>query len=146
MSTTNKYQIGKLEVTTPADWFDTTHEIKEHNPPFTLARPDGVGVLQFSAAAFKAGMVPQISSESLHHLLANFAQSRELGRGHDFAFNRKPNLLVAASFDIEERYLRVWYCSDGQSIVLVTYNCQRGQQQIELPDCESIVNSLTFRE
>lgn len=136
--------MGKLQITTPAEWLDVTNEIGEANPPFTLAKQDGVGVIQFSVAEYLSGKLPNVTRDVLNELLVDFAQSRELGQGYAFASQPKQPLFTAASFNFENRFLRVWYCSDGQSIVLVTYNCQEGLQKIELSDCESIVHSLKF--
>jgi hypothetical protein len=140
----NLYKIGSLRITTPNDWLDVTQKVEERNPPFTLARPDGVGAIQFSIAEYHSGRVPKITLDGLRQFLTDFAQSRELGPGYGFASQENILSLAAASFDFEDRFLRVWYCSDGQNVVLVTYNCERGQQQAELSDCESIVRSLKF--
>ena len=90
------------------------------------------------------GMTPKITINELRNLLTNFAQSRELGQWYDFIFQENPLLLIAANFSFADRFLRVWYCSDGQSLVLVTYNCDKGHQDTELADCENIVRSIKF--
>lgn len=143
MNAKNIFKIGNLQITTPVQWLDITDEIGEANPPFTLAKQDGAGVIQFSIAEYRSGKLPNVTLEALHELMADFAQSRELGQGYTFAQSRQP-LVTASSFDFANTFLRVWYCSDGQNIALVTYNCESGQQQAELPDCESIVLNLRF--
>ena len=138
------YKTGSLRITTPNYWFDVTQNVEEFNPPFTLARPDGAGVIQFSIAEYQSGSVPKITLDELSNLLADFAQQHKLGRGYGFASHENILLIAAASFDFGDRYFRIWYCSDGESIVLVTYNCERGQQEAESVDCERIVRSLAF--
>jgi hypothetical protein len=138
------YKIGGLQITAPADWLDVTDEIEEPDPPFSLARPDGVGAIQFSVAEFRGGKQPGITLDALNKLLTDFAQSRELGRSFDLMCRREPLLTAAMSFDADGRFWRVWYCSDGQSVALVTYNCRRGEQEVELPDCENVVRDLQF--
>jgi hypothetical protein len=144
MNMVNAFKVGNLQITTPVGWLDVTHEIEESNPPFTLARPDGVGAIQFSTAEYRSGKTPKMTSNDLRDLLADFAQSRKLGRGYDFVSQENPFLIIAGSFDFEGRFFRVWYCSNGQDVLLVTYNCQTGQRHAELPDCESIVRNLEF--
>jgi hypothetical protein len=138
------HKLGNLDILAPDNWVDVTNAIKEDHPPFTLAREDGVGVIQFSAAEYQKGKTPNVSSDDLKNLLQGFAQTHELSQARDFFCQCAPFLTSAASFNFENRFLRVWYCSDGKSIVLVTYNCQDGQQKNELFDCESIVHNLKF--
>lgn len=144
MTKSSLYNVGNLSIITPVDWLDVTGEIECEKPPFTLARIKGVGVLQFTIADYQSGEVPNITVGDLGNLMADFARSRELGRGHDLVSRQNPLLIRAESFDLGDRFLRVWYCSDGQNIALVTYNCETGAQQTELSDCESIISNLKF--
>lgn len=144
MSKASMYTIGKLRIITPVDWLDVTGEIECENPPLTLARINGFGVLQFTIADYKSGNIPNITLGDLSNLMADFVQSRELGQGHDLVSQEKRLIILAESFDLGDRFLRVWYCSSGQNIALVTYNCETGSQQTELSDCESIISHLEF--
>lgn len=144
MSTTNCFKVGKLQITTPVDWLDITDEVEVNDPPFTLAKSTGVGVIQFSTAEYRHGKIPKITVNDLRSLLADFARSRELGPCHGFSSQERPLLIAAGNFDFEHAFLRVWYCSDGQNVALVTYNCERDQQRAELSDCEAIVHNLKF--
>src|SRR5215472_8389720 len=116
----NVFKTGNLRIATPADWLDVTDEIEEPDPPFSLARSEGVGAIQFSVAEFRGGKQPGITLDTLNKLLTDFAQSRELGRGFDSMCRREPLLSAAVGFDADGRFWRVWYCSDGQSVTLVT--------------------------
>jgi hypothetical protein len=100
--------------------------------------------MQFSSAEYEGGKMPKITLNELNSLLIDFGQSRELRQGYDFASSRLSILVTAASFDFDGAFLRVWYCSDGQNVALVTYNCEKGQQRLELSDCEGIVQNLKF--
>jgi hypothetical protein len=140
----NVFKVGCLQIITPASWLDITHDMEERDPPFSLARSDGVGAIQFSVAEFRGGRPPRINLSAITELLADFAQSRELGQSYDAAYRENPLLIAAASFNSCDRFWRVWYCSDGQSVTLVTYNCLTGLEQAELVDCESIVRNLKF--
>lgn len=141
----NIFKIGTLQITAPTAWLDITDGIGEGNHPFTLARSDGIGAIQFSIAEYRSGKDPGISLDGLRNLLADFAESRELGRGYDFTSEGNSLLLTAAaSFNFEDRFFRVWYCSDGRNVALVTYNCDKNREQAELSDCERIIRSLTW--
>jgi hypothetical protein len=143
----NLFKVGKVEIRTPGDWRDATKEIGEPDAAFTLMRPEGTGALQFSFAEYdEAGKMPEISLEALRKLLIDFAQYRELGRGHDYREQAAPLLISTASFGFEGRFLRVWYCSDGRSIALVTYNCPQGDEEVELAECEEIVRKIKFNQ
>ncbi len=105
---------------------------------------DGVGALQFSAAAYKSGQKPVVTSESLQKLVLDFALSRELGKGFDALTSETPILICAQSYSPGTEFTRVWYCSNGQDVALVTYTCEKGLEEAELPDCEKTVADLRF--
>ena len=141
-----RHACGNLIVATPAEWKDVTAEIGDEGAPFTLARPAGVGALQFSLARYKAGPLPQITLGDLQVLLSDFAGSKNLGEGFERSQATGALLRVAASFRFDEQFLRVWYCSDGTDVVLITYICDSGLEQTELADCEGIVEGMRFKK
>ncbi len=127
-------------------WCDITHEIEAADPPWTLAKPDGVGAFQFSVATYKSGRIPNATPEHLLSLLRDFASSRELGEPADLVTEDGQPRLAAGSFRFGDDFLRVWYASDGQSFAKVTYTCVWGEQQAELPDCEQMIRTLRFED
>jgi hypothetical protein len=139
-----KYKFGGLEITAVPQWLDVTHEVETESAPFTLARPDGVGALQFSVARYKDGTKPNVQILDLQKLSADFALSRELGKGFGQGVREQPILIYAQSFIAGKQFIRVWYCSNGQDVVLVTYVCERGREGLELSDCEKMVSNLQF--
>ena len=50
-------------------WNDITADL-DHDAPWTLAREDGLGALQFSTAIFNSGAAPEVSIEDLAAMLA----------------------------------------------------------------------------
>ena len=140
----SKYHVGNLRIAPAAGWLDVTRQIDADSPPFSLARSDGVGVMQFSVAEYEHGELPNIQPNHLKRLLADFALSREIGRGFDLVSREKPLLTCAQSYIYGTQFLRVWYCSNGRDVVLVTYVCAQGAQPAELPDCEKMIESLEF--
>jgi len=139
-----RHHLGNLVVTSLPGWLDVTHEIAADSPPFTLGRADGAGVLQFSAAAYESGLLPNITVEVLKDLLTDFSRSRELGRGFDLVSREQPTLIYGRSFNFGSQFLRAWYCSNGRDIVLVTYVCEKGYETTEVGDCEAMVGVLRF--
>jgi hypothetical protein len=139
-----KYKIGNLQIAAPPGWLDVTNETGEVNAPFTLARSDGVGAIQFSTAEYKSGRLPMITGDSLQELMEDFVRLHEVGRGFAAQSRTQPLLSYAQSFEVGSKFLRVWYCSNGRDVALVTYVCERGAEQTELPDCETIVRNLEF--
>jgi hypothetical protein len=139
-----EYVVGNLRIAAAPGWLDVTGEIEASTPPFTLAKSDGVGALQFSVAEYDRGRLPDIRVDDLKKLLTDFALSRELGSSFDFAIRETPLLTCAQSYGCESQFLRVWYCSDGRNVVLATYVCAKGMQETELGDCEKMIESLAF--
>lgn len=137
-----KYNLGNLLVAAVSGWLDVTRQVEANNPPFTLARTDGVGVLQFSVASYRSGGVPSITVDSLKHLLTDFSHSRELGVGFDPLIHEDKMLICAKSYRSGTQFIRVWYWSNRRDIVLITYVCETGGEQAELADCEEMVLAL----
>ena len=142
----DEYTVGPLIVTAARGWLDITHDIKGEGVPFTLAREDGVGALQFSTAAYHAGQLPRVTVNTLRELLLDFALSREFGKGVNLETREQPLLVCGQSYYPGTQFVRVWYCSNGRDIALVTYTCEKGFEQAELPDCEKMVLELRFDE
>jgi hypothetical protein len=126
-------------------WCDVTHELEIPDPPWTLARADGVGAFQFSIARYARGAIPSASPDVMLSLLRDFASSHELGEPCDIDTEAGELRIAAGSFRQNSNFIRAWYISDGRSFARVTYTCVFGQQQFELPDCEQMVRTLRFR-
>ena len=128
------------------DWCDITDEVVVADRPWTLARRDGIGALQFSIATYKSGRIPNPTVQELLALLRDFASAYELGEPCDLVTEDEPLRIAAGSFRYGEDFVRAWYVSDGYSYAKVTYTCIWGQQQAELADCESMLRTLRFED
>ena len=133
-----------FHVDTPDGWEDVTDTVGVDGAPATIARPDGVGALQFSVGLYTGGTRPDPSVELLLEMLHEFGEARGLGAPGDVVMQVGRLRLVAGLFLPGNDFLRVWYLSDGLSFALVTYVCEAGREAHELADCERIVRSLTF--
>src|SRR5216683_2180873 len=125
------YIVGRLVIAAIPGWLDVTHEIETENKPFTLAKKDGVGALQFSAGIYKGGAKPNVKLSDLQKLSADFGFSRELGKSFDQKISEQPLLIYAQSFISGTQFIRVWYCSNHRDVVLVTYVCEKGREGFE---------------
>jgi hypothetical protein len=140
-----------MRVTTPVgiaidlrpDWCDITDDLDDENVPFTLAREEGYGALQFSIATYKAGPLPDASTDTLLKFLQEFEQSRELGPAADVCTETHPLRLAAGSFHTQS-FIRVWYLSDGRNFAFVTFTCNPAHAAEELRDCEQMVRTISF--
>ena len=52
----------------PESWIDVTDDLPDGSP-ITLAKPDGIGALQFTFAKYQAGALPEVGVDDLHKLL-----------------------------------------------------------------------------
>lgn len=142
---TRQLSIGSLSLAVPEGWDDITATLESPDPASTIADPNsGVGALQFSTAIYKAGALPQVTSQNLSEMLDEFAASRDLGGPFDRAVYQGPIFAVGESFQSGTDFVRVWYCSDGKNIVLVTYVCDWSQRDCEAEAREMTVRSLRF--
>jgi hypothetical protein len=119
-------------------------EVTEQDQPYTLARNQGVGALQFTIAEVTSGPIPNPTPPDLQTMLEKFAAAQGLASPFDVIVESGPRRLVAGSFHWNDAFLRAWYITDGRNVAFVTYNCANGEQDGELPECERIVRSLEF--
>jgi hypothetical protein len=67
----HRLHLGPVSVVGEPTWRDIT----EGDGPLTLAKPDGVGALQFSCALYKSGPEPNASLEDLKSMVLEFGES-----------------------------------------------------------------------
>ena len=141
----NRYTLSNLIITAPNCWKDITEAVGGDNVPFTLAKDDGKGAMQFSIAEYKSGKDPHVTLSDLDRLLTSFADSRKFDVPFDES--RLTGLIIssAASYNAENDFIRIWYCSDGKSIVLCTYVSEWGAQGAEPDECNEIIEMLQVK-
>ena len=127
-------------------WFDITDDVEADSPPWTLARPDGGGAFQVSAALYRGGAVPSPSPDDLLTMVQEVLSRPGMSRPTDIVTESGELCLAAASCRWGDDFVRVWYLSDGRSIAKVTYTGAWGSQDVELPDCEQMVRTLSFTD
>ena len=130
----------------PHGWADITHAVEAEGTPYTIARADGVGALQFSVAIYKTGSVPNPTPAVLLEMIKDFGRKKGLGSPSTVIAELGSPILAAGSFSWDADFLRVWQLSDGYNFAFVTYTCAAEDVGPELAACEQIVRSLKFRE
>ena len=135
--------FGGAQISYLDGWFDITHELPA-NSASTLARNDGIGVLQFSVAKYRTGTRARITGEDLIAMLAEFGRGRSLGE--------PSNVIVASGrvsgdFVAPAEFIRAWYVTNGSDVALVTYVAESSddpKMSRELEEATGIVESIRF--
>lgn len=144
MTTPTQLEFGGIIVSVPESWQDISDQTETSDTVFTLAKDDGHGALQFSIALYKNGPIPNPSLADLMTMVCGVGEKRQLGEGFDVIEEEGESRVAARSYQWGDVFLRVWYVSDGRNIAFVTYNCDWGEQESEVADCEGIVRSIRF--
>jgi hypothetical protein len=126
-------------------WSEVTAELADDDAPLTLAKSDGIGVLQIAEAKYDSGSLPESNAQTLDSMLRDFGESAALGQARDMHVEAGPPIVAAASF-LGDAFVRVWYLSDGTNIALATYTCalENAVGNREVPECETIVRAVRF--
>jgi hypothetical protein len=135
-----------FRVTASDEWSDITDTVEAPDAPFTMARIDGVGALQFSPAMYRGGKEPSPGMDDLRSMLAEFAEKRGLGEAFDERSFSGEVYGTGASYHPQADFLRVWYLSDGRNIMFATYFCDWEHRSGEIQESEEITASLRFQE
>ncbi len=144
--TTKKVDFSRFALVLPEGWTNVTAGLAGNDVPFTIADPvKGIGALQLSIASYKEGPVPGMTLSDLQSMLAEFSQKHEFGPAFDQTCVTDDISAAASSFHSNGDFVRVWYVTDGQNIMLITYLCEWGRQNEELADAETIVRSVRFK-
>lgn len=129
----------------PPGWLDITDDLPEGAPP-SLARPDGVGVLQFSLARYSGGEEPTVTIEGLRHLTRDFFRRHAM----EYALIEEGSgsaTFVHAGTMGGESPVWVWYASNDRDVLLATYVHDGGNSSevdAELADARAMIGSLAF--
>ncbi len=134
-----------LRIALREGWCDITDDLPEGTPPTLAKTDDGIGALQFSTARYRAGDRPTIGQDVLTDLLEEFADSRGLGQPSNLAARVEKPIWVAGDFPSATEFIRVWYLSNGNDVVLITYVTEHPQSPrlaAELSDAHTMVCSI----
>ncbi len=133
------------QLSLPAGWVDSSDDAGNSDRLLTLTKPDGVGAFQMSFGQYVSGKLPNIRLDDLRDLLAEFAATRRLGPEQGPAAGGHGGMVwCRADYHRGDDFIRVWYISDSKSVILATYVCDRQYKDIEVDDCDRIVESVKF--
>ena len=141
-------QFGGMSIDVKDGWADTTEDLSVDNAPWTLTREasNASGALQFTVALYKGGRLPLTNAGDLSEFLMKFAKACELGAPSDLDRQDKPISVAAATFFKDGDFIRVWFVSDGASIVQATYlSLASADYTFELAECEAMIQTIEFR-
>jgi hypothetical protein len=140
----NRYTLANLLITTPPEWKDITDDVDDESAPFTIAKDSGVGALQFSVAAYRGGKLPAFTLSDLDEMRHEFASDNGFSKPFDETISKNKVMVSGGSYRADEDLVRVWYCSDGRDVALVTYVADWNNRGNESGECDGIVSSLEF--
>jgi len=75
---THLVTFADFQVEASDDWQDITDVLDSPDYPFTLAKENGVGALQFSAALYRRGPRPSPTKDELLSMAIELGQNRGL--------------------------------------------------------------------
>ena len=139
---TRAIEFAGMNLELPSEeWKDLTEQTGVN----TLAKEDGIGALQFSVATYQSGTRPGVDRTALREMLVDFFERKELGTPATFLDRKGRMTSVSADCRRDGEFIRVWYLSDGDNVVLATYLTSetRDARLIdELRDADQIVASV----
>ena len=145
---TSLIRVAGVTLHAPPTWRDITADLPPRSP-WTLAKADGVGVVQFTVAQYRAGAEPRIGAPELSDMLDEFIATNDLST----AVARSEGVTTAGNHfaradcgGLAERVV-VWYVSNGRDSAVVTYvTLEPSSPSVaaELEDAYSMVDRLEF--
>src|SRR5262245_2730344 len=141
-----RVDLAALSVELRPGWEAITDTLEDEPRPWTLARPDGGGALQFSTARYKGGPVPNPSLSDLLEMVRDFGGERGLDAPTDLRTEEGAIRSAAGSYHWQGSFLRIWYLSDGASFIFVTYLSTPTSLPTEVAECEQMLKTVRFSE
>jgi len=129
----------------PRGWEDITDDLAEGGPP-SLARPDGVGALQFTLAKYRGGECPGVTIYMLRTFLDEFFENNKLSLDEFVEYSNRVISVQGISHSGDE-FILARYFSNGKDVMLATYVCPRLsaiEAKEDLKDVETIMESMEF--
>ena len=134
-----------FSVVVPERWEDITSSLHSDSTVLTIADPhSGVGAIQFSPAVYTGGPSPNVSIEVLSGLFEEFLKGQQYSERFDNTSRPGVIATVGASLRDDNDFIRIWYLSDGNNVLLVSYVCEWNSRHFETQTREDIVESIEF--
>jgi hypothetical protein len=140
-----RVEFHGLRLDLPQGWTDITDDLPEGSPP-SLARPMGVGAIQFSFARFQSGEEPTVTVSTLQQFVEEFFQRNGITLDRIVAHSGRIISAEGVSSKNGEHAV-VRYFSNGRDIVQATYLCHEvdnPEMKEDLNGVEAIMDSVEF--
>ena len=134
-----------LRFQVPQGWTDITEDLPEGSPP-SLARPTGVGVLQFSIAKYRDGNDPNITTDVLRSFVEDFFKKNHVACENITEY-RNGLISVEGISSSGGEMLLARYFSNGNDVVLATYvssEVESNEIESDMAGVETVLNSMEF--
>lgn len=106
-----------------------------------ITQPEGVGAMHISSARKKVGAV--LSSETLERLKENCPVEIQAQRVQCGYFSGYVTEFVDWHTNI---FWRKWFVAYEQDLLFITYNCERGKEDLEADEASKLLDSLYSRK
>jgi hypothetical protein len=94
---------------------------------------------------YTSGQIPNIRPIDLRSLLLEFSEARKLAPELASATGGRDGVFwCRADYHMDDDFIRVWYISDSKSVALATYVCNLEHRDVEVLECDRIVDSVRF--
>ncbi len=100
----------------------------------TIRHPEGLGALQIS--------VFSKDSEVTDEDLKDFAQDHVEAGARLSESNSGEFKGFTLAFGVDEEFWQYWYVAKGNTALLITYNCEAADREVEIDDIKTMVASL----
>jgi len=133
-----------LQFDLPPGWTDITDDLPNGTPP-TLARPGGLGVIQFSTVRYSGGERPLVTKGVLRDISEQFCSQKLPNFRFDESYVGTLPSVKATSVS-EEGFFAVWHITNGMDVVLATYTVQEWADEIrdEVEEADRLMKSMSF--
>ena len=130
------FQSTWWQIAVPPPW-----KAQDREECVEIAQPEGVGALHISSARKLEGSI--LDAEALSQLRENCPEGTETARAQCGEF-----VGYAAEYvDWNEGlYWKKWFLACGKVLLFATYNCKRGEEDLESPHASALLTSLRCRE
>jgi hypothetical protein len=131
----------------PACWSgleDVTYSDPTTLPPVALAAEGGLGRLMVAEMLFEDDEEPGTELGAVEALAVAWGKRRRVQPLELEAVDRPEGAAATATYFVRGCFVQVWFLSNGERVVQVSYVCPWEQRTAERTDRESIVHSLRW--
>jgi len=131
----NSYQTDLWKLTVSAPW-----QLRQVDQCIEITQPEGMGAIHISAARKQKGLV---SDDDLRNSAA-----KELPEGEELSeafFGEFTGFSTSYTDWHTDTFWKKWWLGNRDVMLYLTYNCNRGDEELELPYAEKLLTHLEPR-